>query len=103
MPVATDRTLMRLWVCPSPFPSAVAPPWYDRLLDRFTNRVRDRVIRHYARKINAQDTAVCEKMQTIARQSDPGSILSPLEERIGWFEDAYAQAMKAPAAGGRAI
>ena len=97
-PVAPDRTLVRYWACLSPFPSAVPPPWYDRLLDRFSfnRRLRDRVVRHYTKKINAQDTGVCEKLQTIARQNLPAPILGRLEERIGWFEDAYAQAMNAP-------
>jgi hypothetical protein len=86
----------------SPFPSAVEPPWYDRMLDRygFIQRLRDRVVAYYAEKINAQDTGVCEKMQTIARQNGATPILGRLEERIGWFEEAYEEAMKAPAPAG---
>jgi phenylpropionate dioxygenase-like ring-hydroxylating dioxygenase large terminal subunit len=96
-PIAPDRTLVRYWACLSPFPSAVAPPWYDRLLDRFSinRRLRDRVVRYYTEKINAQDTGICEKLQTIARQNLPAPLLGRLEERIGWFEDAYEQAMAA--------
>jgi phenylpropionate dioxygenase-like ring-hydroxylating dioxygenase large terminal subunit len=102
LPVAPDRMLLRFWGRMSPFPSAVEPPWYDRLLDRFslTQRLRDRVVAYYAEKINAQDTGVCEKMQTIARQNGAAPILGRLEERIGWFEEAYEEAMKAPAPAG---
>jgi phenylpropionate dioxygenase-like ring-hydroxylating dioxygenase large terminal subunit len=99
LPVAPDRTLVRFWSRLSPFPSAVEPPWYDRLLDRFslTQRLRDRVVAYYTEKINAQDTDVCEKLQTIARQNGAAPILGRLEERIGWFEEAYEEAMKVPA------
>jgi hypothetical protein len=90
---------VRYWSRLSPFPSAVEPPWYDRWLDRFslTQRLRDRVVAYYTEKINAQDTGVCEKLQTIARQNGVAPILGRLEERIGWFEDAYEAAMKPPA------
>jgi phenylpropionate dioxygenase-like ring-hydroxylating dioxygenase large terminal subunit len=102
LPVAPDRTLVRYWSRLSPFPSAVAPPWYDSLLDRYSlmRHLRDRVVAYYTEKINAQDTGVCEKLQTIARQSGVAPILGRLEERIGWFEDAYEAAMKAPTSGG---
>ena len=100
MPLATDRTLVRYWSCLSPFPSAVEPPWYDQFFDRFrlTRRLRDRVVAYYTEKINAQDTGVCERLQTIAAQSRDLPILGRLEERIGWFEDAYEEAMRAGAA-----
>lgn len=99
LPVAPDRTLVRYWACPSPFPSAVEGPWYDRLLDRFrlTQRLRDRLVRYYSDKVQTQDTAMCETLQTIARQSRAAPVLGGLEERIGWFEDAYEAAMKAAA------
>jgi phenylpropionate dioxygenase-like ring-hydroxylating dioxygenase large terminal subunit len=102
LPVAPDRTLVRYWSRLSPFPSAVAPPWYDSLLDRYSlmRHLRDRVVAYYTEKINAQDTGVCEKLQTIARQSGVAPILGRLEERIGWVEDAYEAAMKAPTSGG---
>jgi len=96
-PIAPDRTRVRYWACPSPFPSAVPPSWYDRVLDRFAfNRwLRDLIVRYYSAKIQAQDTAMCETLQTIARQNGPAPVLGQLEERIGWFEEAYAQAMAA--------
>jgi phenylpropionate dioxygenase-like ring-hydroxylating dioxygenase large terminal subunit len=97
VPVAPDRTQVRYWACPSPFPSAVEPPWYDRLLDRiwFTNRLRERIVGYYSEKIQTQDTDVCETLQTIAAQNPGTPILGRLEERIGWFEDSYDQAMGA--------
>jgi phenylpropionate dioxygenase-like ring-hydroxylating dioxygenase large terminal subunit len=96
-PVAPDRTRVLYWARPSPFPSVAEPPWYDRLLDRLSisRRLRDRVVRYYTGKINAQDTGVCEKLQTIAPQLTAAPILGRLEERIGWFEEAYEQAMNA--------
>ena len=102
LPLAPDRTLVRYWSRLSPFPSAVEPPWYDRWLDRFglMRRLRDRVVAYYTEKINAQDTGVCEKLQTIASQNGVAPILGRLEERIGWFEDAYEAAMTAPASAG---
>jgi len=104
LPVAPDRTLVRYWACPSPFPSAVPPPWYDRLLDRFgpMRRLRDRIVLYYTKKVQAQDTTMCEKLQTIAPQNAGVPFLGKLEERIGWFEQAYEDAMKAPPVGGAA-
>ena len=101
LPVAPDRTLVRYWACPSAFPSAVEGPWYDRLFDRFrlTHRLRDRIVRYYSGKVQSQDTAMCETLQTIARQSRAAPPLGLLEERIGWFEDAYEAAMNAAAPG----
>jgi phenylpropionate dioxygenase-like ring-hydroxylating dioxygenase large terminal subunit len=96
-PVAKDRSLVRYWFRPSPFPPAVDPPWYDRVLDRFNNPLRHRIVAHYARKITGQDVAVCERLQSVAQQIDPAPTIGRLEERIGWFEAAYRRAMHPPA------
>ena len=97
MPLGPDRTLQRNWTVPSPLPSAAEPPWYDRVLDRsfLTRRLRDRIVRYYAEKVMAQDTDVCERLQTIASRNGADPALGLLEERIGWFEDAYDAAMSA--------
>ena len=102
VPVAKDRTVINHWACPSPFATAVEGPWYDRFLDRFWSSrwLRDRLVRYYTEKDpGAGYTGVCEKLQTIAGQIGPAPVLGRLEERIDWFEEAYEQAMRVPAAG----
>jgi hypothetical protein len=42
-----------------------------------------------------EDNAVCERQQSIAQQLSPAPILGALEERLAWYEEAYAEAMRA--------
>ncbi|HWB50570.1 MAG TPA: Rieske 2Fe-2S domain-containing protein [Stellaceae bacterium] len=89
--VAADRTLMRAWFNHAPFPPAEPHPWYEPIVRLFKDPVRAPIVRYYSNKVLAQDTGVCEKLQTIARQINPAPILGGLEERIGWLDDAYRQ------------
>jgi hypothetical protein len=42
-----------------------------------------------------QDSGVCEKLQTIAPQICSTPVIGGLEERLGWLEEGYAEAMRA--------
>jgi phenylpropionate dioxygenase-like ring-hydroxylating dioxygenase large terminal subunit len=92
VPLATNRSMMRAWYYPAPF--AASRPWHDRWTRLFMDAIRRVVVRHSAYKVLDQDTAVCEKLQTIAQQLGAAPVLGGLEERLGWFEDAYADAMR---------
>jgi phenylpropionate dioxygenase-like ring-hydroxylating dioxygenase large terminal subunit len=98
VPVAFDRTLLRSWYFHAPFPPV------DRsrthwLLRRAVAPWLPLIVPFYMRKIVREDNAVCERVQSVARQINGFPILGRHEERIAWFEDAYAKALAdAPAA-----
>jgi hypothetical protein len=51
------------------------------------------IVPYYICKITAEDNRVCEQLQQIASQVHGFPILGRYEERIAWFEEAYAAAM----------
>ena len=90
-PVAHDRSLLRTWSYPSPFPANHKA--HVRWTRPFTDPFRTLAVRHVIGKIRGEDHAVCERVQTIAGQINKAPMLGALEERIGWFEENYARAM----------
>jgi phenylpropionate dioxygenase-like ring-hydroxylating dioxygenase large terminal subunit len=106
VPISTDRTLVRTWFYPAPFP-VDDKSWLHRLFRRYIELWLPLFVRHYIRKIAGEDHSICEQIQTIASQIDGWPILGLQEERLVWFEQAYAQAMAAaptpPAAQAAAI
>jgi len=91
-PLAMDRSQMRVWIYPAPFPANAA--WHDRWTRPFTDPVREMIVRRSVNRILSEDNEVCERQQSIASQMR-GSvpILGALEERLAWFEEAYARTM----------
>jgi len=87
--------VMRAWYYRAPFPPRVPPPWYDRLTRPLTNLVRRLVMPYLVRMVLDEDNFVCERQQSIAQQLSPAPILGALEERLAWYEEAYAEAMRA--------
>ncbi len=94
IPIAVDRTLVRTWFCPAPFPIDDSS-WLHRLLRRYIELFLPLFVRYYIRKITGEDHAICEQTQLVANQIDGWPILGLQEERIAWFEDSYAKAMAA--------
>ncbi|MGB7259117.1 MAG: SRPBCC family protein [Pseudolabrys sp.] len=97
-PVAHDRSSMRAWLYPAPFPADHSK--YSRWGRPFTDPIRRHLVRHYVQKVFGEDNAVCEHLQEIAHQVQDRPILSALEERIGWFEESYTKALAAGATTG---
>jgi len=95
LPLACDRSLLRAWAFPAPFP-AQDRDWRDRLLRKFTTPLVSLGLRYQWPKVLGEDHAVCEQLQTIARQVEGWPILGKQEQRIAWFEEVYAEAMAAP-------
>ncbi len=91
VPEAPDRSTMRAWIYPAPFPANHAPR--ERWIAPLTKAFRPWVVRHYAGKVLQEDHDVCERLQTIANQGGGRPITGRLEERIVWFEEAYANCM----------
>lgn len=88
-PVRHDRTNLRAWLYPAPFPGRHS--WTRALSDA----VRSRIVRHYAEMVLREDNLVCERLQGAARQIGRPPLIGGLEERIGWFEDSYRRLLAA--------
>jgi phenylpropionate dioxygenase-like ring-hydroxylating dioxygenase large terminal subunit len=93
-PVTESRSIMRSWFYPAPFPSDAT--WYDRLTRPVTDLFRKYAMGYFVAWVLGQDNVICEELQVIAQQLSPAPILGALEERLAWFEDAYAELMQAP-------
>jgi phenylpropionate dioxygenase-like ring-hydroxylating dioxygenase large terminal subunit len=88
-PVRHDRTIVRAWAYPAPFPERRS--WSRTLSDP----VRSSIVRRYVEMVLREDNLVCERIQGIAHQIGRAPLLGRLEERIGWFEDSYRKLMAA--------
>ncbi len=88
-PARHDRTLLRAWFYPVPFPSRHS--WARAL----TDPVRAPFVRHYVGTVLREDNLVCERLQKAAHQIRRPPLLGRLEERIGWFEESYRKLMEA--------
>jgi phenylpropionate dioxygenase-like ring-hydroxylating dioxygenase large terminal subunit len=95
VPLAADRTLVRTWFYRASFPLKSKNLW-QKFVRRYFQLWLPLFMHIYLRKVAGEDSAVCEKLQTVAHQIDGWPTLSKQEERIGWFEDAYAEAMAPP-------
>jgi phenylpropionate dioxygenase-like ring-hydroxylating dioxygenase large terminal subunit len=93
--LAHDRMEARCWLYPAPFAPSGKRPWHDRWTGPFTRPVRDLMVRRAHLRIMAEDFAVCERQQSVAAQVGEAPILGALEDRIAWFEEAYAEATAA--------
>jgi phenylpropionate dioxygenase-like ring-hydroxylating dioxygenase large terminal subunit len=92
VPLAHDRSVLRAWLYPAPFPADRSP--LDERTRPLTDPIRRLMVAHYFRKIAREDHAVCERLQEIAHQFDAPPIIGALEERIVWFEESYRQLME---------
>ncbi len=88
-PVRHDRTNLRGWLYPAPFPGRRS--WTRALGER----VRAAVVKPYVEMVLREDNLVCERIQEVAHQIGRAPLIGRLEERIGWFEDSYRKLMAA--------
>jgi len=94
-PVSPSRSIMRAWHYPAPFPTRRPPAWYDLMTRPLANPLRKFLMPYFVKMVLDEDNAVCERQQSIAHQLSPAPILGALEERLAWYEEAYAEAMRA--------
>jgi hypothetical protein len=94
-PVTPSRSVLRTWFYPAPFPTKNAAAWYDRLSRPFSNWFRRRFTSYFVSWVLHQDEIFSEQLQETAAQLSPAPMLGALEERLAWFEEAYAEAMGA--------
>jgi len=89
-PVSPERTMLRSWYYRSPFDLSRGP--LDRFYKAFSEPVRNLIVGHMVRKIHGEDNGVVEQLQRFASQQGGWPRLGYAEERIRWFEEAYAKA-----------
>jgi phenylpropionate dioxygenase-like ring-hydroxylating dioxygenase large terminal subunit len=93
VPVAHDRSEIRGWLYPAPFPAE--HHWLVPWTRPFTDPVRRLLVHHYVRLIAREDHEVCERIQRIAHQIGEAPLIGALEERIVWFEESCRRIMAA--------
>jgi phenylpropionate dioxygenase-like ring-hydroxylating dioxygenase large terminal subunit len=93
VPLAHDRSEIRAWLYPAPFPAD--HHWLAERTRAFTDPVRRLIVAHYVRLIAREDHDVCERIQKIAHQIDAAPMIGALEERIAWFEESYRRIVEA--------
>ena len=91
--VTESRSTMRVWFYPAPFPADSL--WYDRLTRPVTDLFRRHLMVYFVAWVLNEDNVVCEELQANAQQLSAKPILGALEERLLWFEEAYAELMQA--------
>jgi phenylpropionate dioxygenase-like ring-hydroxylating dioxygenase large terminal subunit len=92
--LSPTRSEMNAWFYPAPFAPRAAIPWYDRLTRPLSNLIRRMIMPYFVRMVLGEDNAICERQQAIARQLSSAPILGALEERLAWYEEAYAECMQ---------
>jgi phenylpropionate dioxygenase-like ring-hydroxylating dioxygenase large terminal subunit len=94
-PLAIDRTLMRIWYFPAPFP-VPDRGFFRNLLSSCNALWMPYAVGYMNRKVAGEDGGTCEQMQKVAHRIEGTPILGLEEERIAWFEENYAKVMAAP-------
>ncbi len=92
VPIAYDRSELRAWLYPAPFPANRTP--LEERTRPLVDPLRRLAVPHYFRRVAREDHAVCERLQEIAHQLDGPPIIGALEERIVWFEESYRRLME---------
>jgi phenylpropionate dioxygenase-like ring-hydroxylating dioxygenase large terminal subunit len=92
VPIAHDRSQLRAWLYPAPFPADRSE--LEERTRALTDPLRRLAVAHYFRKIAREDHAVCERIQEVAHQVGEAPIIGALEERIVWFEESYRRMME---------
>jgi phenylpropionate dioxygenase-like ring-hydroxylating dioxygenase large terminal subunit len=100
LPLAVDRTIVRTWYFPADF--AARRGLGRRVVDGLIESPRGIALRYGIGKIVGEDNAVCEVLQRGAGQVTGLPLLGVQEERIAWFDEAYARAMASEGQGGDA-
>ncbi|MBX9748613.1 MAG: Rieske 2Fe-2S domain-containing protein [Roseococcus sp.] len=93
VPVSVDRTELEVMVAP-----AARPRRYSSRLLRILapfEWFRIPLVRRSALRVLREDQVICENLQKAARQIADDPILGAAEIRVAWFNEAYAEAMRA--------
>ena len=99
LPVAASSSQVQVWLYPSPYTGPESP--LSRRLRPGLNRLLPPIVAFFTRRIMMEDNAMCEGQQSVAHQVEGEQLLSAQEQRIAWFEEAYAEALFGNAEEGR--
>ena len=91
VPIAPGRSFLRSWYYRAPFKEDRGA--LNRLYVSLSEPVRKQVLEYNIRKLHAEDNHVVERLQKFASQQGGWPRVGYAEERIKWFEEAYANAM----------
>ena len=91
VPKTHNTSTLLAWTFPAPFPVKMSRK--GRWTYPIVSRLLPIAVLKGVKKITNEDAAACEKLQLIADQMTDEQLLSTQERRIGWFEEAYANAM----------
>lgn len=91
VPEGPDRTTMRSWFYPAPFPAERSK--FKRWTRRLTELVRPHILGLVLRHVQRQDQAICEQHQVVAHQMPFKRRAGAFEQRAVWFEEAHRDAM----------
>lgn len=90
LPLTHDRSTVISYSFRMPQPRTTQS--WRRAARRLAWPTVDRVFRFFARRVQNEDNIACEYLQAQAAPDDQPPRLALHEERIGWFEEAYALA-----------
>jgi len=95
IPISPGRTRVKAWFAPTRHVAGFES-FFHRLLRLWplTAPTHALIVRHYIRKTAEEDHAACARLQLASHQIDGWPILGAQEERIRWFEEAYADALR---------
>jgi phenylpropionate dioxygenase-like ring-hydroxylating dioxygenase large terminal subunit len=88
---AVDRTLVRTWIFPVSLALTRSPA--ERAWDVVLDHPRAVLMRFGTDIVVGEDNAICARLQSLADQPRGLPILGAEEERIAWFDEAYARVM----------
>jgi phenylpropionate dioxygenase-like ring-hydroxylating dioxygenase large terminal subunit len=91
VPIAPGRSFLRSWFYRAPFETDRGS--LRRLYDAVTEPVRAQAVEYFIRKLHSEDNEVVERLQKFASQQSGWPRVGYAEERIKWFEEAYAKAL----------
>jgi len=94
VPLSATRSRWRCWTFAAPFPAIQETP-ISRLMRPLTEPFRARLVRYSTERIGNEDHVACERLQEVAHQAGPHPLLGGQEERVGWFREAYENALSA--------
>lgn len=96
VPVEPGRSRVRGWFAPTALAADGENSVFHRALRYWplTEPINAAIVRHYIRKTAEEDHRACAQLQSVAHQVNRRPIFGAQEERVGWFEEACADALR---------
>ncbi|MCT0199978.1 Rieske 2Fe-2S domain-containing protein [Synechococcus sp. CS-1325] len=92
IPIAPDSTRVQSWFYQASWQRPDAS-WFRLLVQRWIELWLPFIVGIHLKRINQEDHVICEAMQTTAGSVTEAPLLGLEEQRIGWFREAYRDAL----------